>query len=255
MEIVSIIMPAYNSEKYVLETLHSVLEQSFKDWVLYIVDDKSNDNTLNLITGFSKGDRRIVIIPLEKNHGQAYARNKAIKAARGKYIVFLDSDDIWNEKFLENQINFIEEKNCSIAFSAFERKNENLSISYGILQVPDKVDYKALLKDNYLSCLSTIIDISKIGKVYFEEGCKHEDHLMWLKLLRDNVEYAYGNNEVLAIYRIRNGSTSRNKFNAATWKWNIYRCYLKLNIWKSSYYFLHYTINGVKKNLKFIFQK
>lgn len=252
MERVSIIMPAYNSEKYIEETINSVINQTFRDWVLYVIDDKSTDNTLKIVEKISENDKRIVIIKLCENSGQAHARNQGIKMSKGRYITFLDSDDLWDELFLEEQIKFMESNSYEMVFSAFERKNQDLSISYGILEVPYKVNYEGLLKNNYLSCLSTVIDTNRIGKIYFEENYKHEDHIMWIKILKDYIEYAYGNQNVLATYRIRSGSTSRNKFRAAIWKWTIYRNYLKLNIFKSLYYYLYYVYNGIRKNKKFI---
>lgn len=248
-------MPAYNSEQYIAETINSVLEQTYKNWRLYVIDDKSEDNTLEIVKKYIEIDSRITLISLNCNKGQAHARNIGIKNSKGRYLTFLDSDDIWNKYFIEKQLNIMKQNSYELIFSAFERRNEDLSKSYGVLEVPKKVEYKDLLKNNYLSCLTTIIDTKRIGKIFFEEGYKHEDHILWIKLLKDYIDYGYGNHEVLAIYRIRTGSTSRNKIKAAKWKWDIYRGYLKLNIFKCVYYYGHYAYMGVIKNLKFIVAK
>lgn len=252
MDDIAIIMPAYNAEKYIEQTINSVLMQTYKNWKLYIIDDNSVDDTVKLINRYIKDDSRIELLKLDRNVGQAKARNIGIDKCNERYLTFLDSDDIWNNNFLENQLRFMNKNNYELVFSAFERRSEDLSECYGYLDVPEKIEYKDLLKNNYLSCLTTIIDTKRIGKIYFEEGYKHEDHIMWIKILKDYIKYAYGNNEVLAIYRIRKGSTSRNKIRAAKWKWNIYRKYLKFNIAKTIYYYFHYAYRGIVKNIKFI---
>ena len=249
---VSIIMAAYNAELYIEQTICSILKQNYINWELFIVDDCSTDSTLKIIEDFAINDSRINILRCSKNSGQAHARNIGIKNATGKYITFIDSDDIWKDKFLERMINFMENNGYDVAFSGFERMNEDLKKSYGVLSVPNSITYYHLLKNNYMSCLTTIYNKESLGKIYFEEDYKHEDHILWINILKNYVDRAYGFNESLAIYRIRSNSVSRNKIRSAKWKWLIYRKYLKFNLLLSSYYFIIYCINGMIKNKKFI---
>lgn len=253
-EEVSVIMPMYNSEKYIKESIESVINQTYTNWKLYIIDDCSMDNSINIVKELEKIDIRIKLIELDENGGPAKSRNRGIKLCKGRYITFIDSDDIWNNDFLEKQLRFIKEKDTAISFSSFERKSEDLKETLGIGKIPLKVNYKQLLKDNCITCLTVLLDTKKIGKKYFNEEHYHEDYIMWLDILK-SVKYAYGNQEVLATYRIRNGSMCRNKARAATWRWIIYRKVEKLNLFKSIYYFLMYFIYGVFKSYKFMFMK
>lgn len=251
-EMVSIITPVFNSEKYIEETIKSVLNQTYKDFELILIDNHSQDKSLDIIKKFQEYDDRIKLIRLDKNYGPAKARNCGIENAKGNYISFLDSDDLLYENYLEKQIQFLKQQKASIVYSSFKRKTEDLSEDLGNFKVKYEVTYNNLLKKNYLSCLTTIIDISKVGKFYFKEGVNSEDHLYWLELLKEKKIKAIGNREVLAIYRIRKNSLSRNKFKAAQWKWEIYTKHLNLGLIESSLLFFIYAINGVISNYKFL---
>lgn len=254
-KLVSIITPVYNSEKYLRETINSVKKQTFKNWELILVDNGSTDESVKIINEYLIDDERIKLIKLGKNYGPSKARNVGIKQANGNYMCFLDSDDILCKYFIDKQVNFMKSKNAKIVYSSFYKKSEDLSKNYGAYKIKEKVSYKDLLKKNYLSCLTVMIDLDKSGKMYFNENIKHEDHLYWIDILKNNNDFAYGNEEILATYRIRQGSLSRNKLKAATWKWNIYRNELKFNLFKSLYYFSFYSLNGFLSNYKYIVSK
>lgn len=254
-EVISIIMPLYNSEKYIDYTIESILNQTYTNWRLYIIDDCSEDKSVDIVNKFLKKDKRISLIQNDSNLGQAYSRNRGIEQCEGEYIVFIDSDDLWYNNFLERQLSFINSKNCNVVFSSFDRYDEELNKSYGRLKIPESVTYKDLLLDNSLSCLTTMYNCKNIGKLYFNTQYKHEDHIYWIDLLKLSNETAYGNDESLAIYRIRKSSESRNKIKAAIWKWKIYRNYLKFNLLKCSYYYINYIYRGIMKNKKFIIVK
>lgn len=254
-ELVSIVMPAYNSSLFIEESINSVISQKYCNWELIIIDDNSEDDTVKIIKNKFNSESRIKLIQLNHNKGQAYARNIGISNSKGKYLTFIDSDDLWNENFLIKMINFMKINNFNMAYSSFDRMNENLNKSFGVLHCKKEVSFYDLLKNNYLSCLTTVINIDKVGKIYFEEEYMHEDHIFWMKILKDKVNLAIGLDENLAIYRIRKNSTSRNKIKAAKWKWIIYRKYLKFSFYKSIYYYLHYLFWGLNKNIKFIINR
>ena len=244
-ELVSIITPSYNSEKYIFQTIESVLNQTYENWEMIIVDDASIDNSINIIESYTKKDNRIKLIKLKKNNGPAIARNVGIKNAKGRYIAFLDSDDLWLPTKLEKQINFMKKNDVGLCYSSYYLIDEK-SNNIGKFNIPkEKVTYFELLKTCIIGNLTAIYDIEKVGKV-FMENVGHEDYTLWLKILK-KIHCAYGIKEPLAQYRIYYNSISSNKFRAAKWQWNIYRNIEKLNLFESLYYFMHYIWNGIKK--------
>lgn len=243
-------MPAYNSEKYLRDTLNSIIAQSYFLWELIIIDDKSVDDSVNIVREYCQQDKRITLLQLDKNRGAAFARNRGIKKAKGKYLTFIDSDDLWDTEFLKKSVDFIEKNNYSLVFSSYRRVDENLNKLYGDYIVPLKVNYSDLLKSNRISCLTAFIDIESIGKMYMNEKFhSHEDYSLWLNILK-KVDYAYGIQEVLATYRIRKSSVSRNKIKMAKTQWKFLREVEKLSWIKTVYYFTLYVYNGIKKYYK-----
>lgn len=243
MCLVSIITPTYNSGNYLTETIESVLKQTCIDWELLIVDDCSVDNSKEIAKRYSLDDCRIKTIQLKQNSGAAIARNRAIEIARGRFIAFLDSDDMWLPHKLETQIKFMQENDVALCYSAYEKLYEDGS-SAGTINVPDKVSYKDLLKVCSIGCLTAIYDNEKVGKVYMPLIRKRQDLGLWLRILKQ-VPYAYGINEVLAQYQLRDDSISANKKVAAQYTWRLYRDIEKLSYLQSIYYFSHYAVNGV----------
>jgi len=242
--LVSIITPCYNAEAYIASCISSVATQTYEDWELIIIDDKSKDNSLLIIQNAIAHDSRIKFIQNKKNIGAAKSRNKGIKEAKGTYIAFLDSDDLWFPSKLEKQIFLMEKENISMSYSSYNTIDENnnyLSSFYA----PIKVTYKDMLKTSTIGTLTTIYNADKLGKFYFDD-IGHEDYVMKLQILKQ-IPYAKGLNEPLAKYRIHTQGLSSNKLKTALWQWHIYRKVEKLSFIKSIYYFMHYTYNGIFK--------
>ncbi|KEA64233.1 putative N-acetylgalactosaminyl-diphosphoundecaprenol glucuronosyltransferase [Marinobacterium lacunae] len=210
---------------------------------MIIVDDFSTDTSLTLVQELSRSDKRIKIIKLTRNSGAAVSRNKAIEAAVGRYIAFLDSDDIWFSNKIETQINFMRDNNIPFCFSAYEKISET-GVPLGKVGVPFKVGYRQLLKTCVIGCLTAVYDTDHFGKVYMPQIRKRQDFGLWLKLLR-HTDFAYGIQQVLAQYRVRTDSISANKASAASYTWKLYRDVEQLNLVESSYYFSHYAVRGV----------
>ncbi|MFV1453310.1 glycosyltransferase family 2 protein [Bacillus mycoides] len=243
---VSIITPSYNSEEFIKQTIDSVIKQTFQKWELIVIDDCSQDNTREIVKAYEGIDNRIKLLELEKNSGAAVARNKGIEIARGTYIAFLDSDDIWEYAKLEKQIKFMEEKDIAFSFCGYEIIDENGNSLGKEIKVPSKITYNELLGNTIIGCLTVMLNKEKIGEIRMP-NMKPEDTALWLEILRTEFE-AYGIQESLAKYRIVQGSVSRNKFKAA---WN----YLKvlwgqkdLNSVGKFWYFTLYAFNALKKN-------
>ncbi len=244
-DLVSIIMPSYNSEKYIAESIQSVIEQTYENWELLIVDDGSNDDSKQIIRKFMEHNKRIKLINLYRNYGPAIARNIGISEAKGRYIAFLDSDDIWLSYKLEKQLKFMNKNKVALCYSSYYLINEKSKITGKFIIPKKKVDYFELLKTCIIGNLTAIYDIKKVGKV-FMENVGHEDYTLWLKILK-KIDYAYGIKEPLSKYRIIKNSISANKLKAAKWQWNIYRNVEKLSLFESLYYFMYYAYNGLKK--------
>lgn len=248
--LVSIIMPLYNGEKFIKITLESVLKQTYKNWELLITNDGSKDNSPKIVEEYAKKDKRIKLFN-QINKGSAAARNNSLKEANGKYIVFLDSDDIWEDNFLEKQIKFLKEKNASLVFSSYKRINEDGKEILDPFIVPEKVGYKDLLNTCSLTCLTSIYDREKTGIVYFNEKLKslRDDYVMWLTMLK-KIDFAYGNKEILASYRIFSNSTTGKKFRVLKPQFLVYYKIEKLGLVRSLYYFINWIFISLKKYKK-----
>lgn len=242
-DVVSIITPLYNSSEFLEQTIQSVVSQTYQSWEMIMVDDCSTDNSLEIAQRYAAKDKRIKIIRLDHNSGPAVARNRAIEAAAGRYIAFLDSDDQWVSHKLETQVNFMRARDIAFSYTAYEKLNECGEL-VGIIGVPSKVSYHDLLKVCSIGCLTAMYDTHKIGKVYMPLIRKRQDLGLWLRILKTE-QYAYGIQEVLARYQMRSNSISANKRSAAQYTWRLYRDIEKLNFFIASYYFMHYAVNGV----------
>ena len=246
-DFVSVITPCYNSEKYIKATIESVIRQSFRAFELIIIDDGSDDSTCEIVEEYQQKDPRIRLLKQAVNGGPAQARNAGIAVAKGQYIAFIDSDDIWLENKLERQIDFMKRENAPISFTAYKKIDVDGKLISGMVEVPDRIGYQELLKSNVMGCLTVVYDVSIVGKEYMPEILKRQDHGLWLKILHKG-HIAYGLNEDLARYRIGPYSVSRNKAAAAVYQWKLYREIEKLSILNSIYYFSQYAIFGLKKN-------
>lgn len=243
---VSIIMPLHNAADFVEDAIKSVLAQTRQDWELVIIDDKSSDNSADIVNAYSAKDSRIRLVKLEQNSGAAAARNKGLELAQGRYIAFLDSDDFWLPEKLEKQLAFMQKTNSPFTYTAYEKVNDS-GHSVGKIGVPKTVNYSQLLKTCYLGCLTVMLDRRYFGEVRMPLIRRRQDYGLWLRLLKQ-VDFASGLNEVLGRYRVHNGSISSNKMVTATYTWRLYRDIENLGLVQSTYYFLHYSIRGVLRH-------
>jgi len=234
-ELVSIITPSYNSAKFISQTIESAVEQSYQNWEMIIVDDCSPDNANKIIEEYCKKDNRIKLIKLEKNNGPAVARNRAIEESKGRYIAFLDADDLWKPEKLEKQLTFMHESGCAFSYSYYETINEKGKKLDKFIRPPVKLSYKDMLKSNHIGCLTAIYDVQKIGKIYMPRIKKRQDYGLWLKILK-NIDYASCVPEVLATYRVRESSISSNKLTLLKYNWKLFRECEGFPVSKSLYY-------------------
>jgi teichuronic acid biosynthesis glycosyltransferase TuaG len=245
-DLVSIITPTFNSAKYITETIQSVQKQTHQNWEMIIIDDCSSDNTDDIIKDFILKDKRIHFYQLTSNSGPAVARNKGIENIRGKYMTFLDADDIWFEDFIENSIKIIQKTGIHFVFSSYKRSDEELNFIYSDFIVPQKVTYSDILKSNSISCLTAFIDIETLGRKSMPLIRKRQDMGLWLQYLKE-IPFAFGIKETKAIYRIRENSLSRKKSNLLKYQWLFYREVEELNVFRSIYYMLHWMYRGFIK--------
>lgn len=243
--LVSVIMPNYNSEKFIKDTIDSVLAQKYQNWELIVVDDCSTDSSLEIIQQYE--DSRIRIIRNTVNSGAAVSRNNAIEAANGRWIAFLDSDDLWDSDKLTAQLAFMNENNCSFSFTHYSVLNGENKLITEFSPAKDVYDYNTILKHCYIGCSTVIYDREKIGKVYMPTNAmKREDFACWLKILKSG-ENAVCFHECLTTYRVHSSSVSSNKFRIVKYQWNVYRNVENLSILKSTFYMFHWAIKGVLK--------
>lgn len=210
MSIISIIMPAYNASSFISESIDSVLNQSYGNWELIIVNDNSSDTTVDVVTPYL-ADERIKLINNTANLGGAGSRNVAIKESKGRYIAFLDSDDLWHKNKLSSHIEFMKDNEVGFTYSNYQQFYNDKNNA--LIMAPIKVNYKQMLKSNFIGCLTVVYDTSLFGKFYFPETKKRHDFALWLNMLK-KFDFAYNVGEVLANYRVHNASLSSNKKDA-----------------------------------------
>lgn len=244
--VVSIITPLHNAESYLRQTLESIFSQTFQGWELILIDDNSTDNTIEIAHTYLERDHRVRLIQLDQNSGAAVARNKGIEQAKGRYLAFLDSDDLWLPDKLEKQLHFMQETACPFTYTAYE-KIDKQGEYLGKVGVPALATYKSLLKTCFIGCLTVMLDTEYFGRVAMPLLRKRQDYGLWLKLLKQTDE-AKGMPEVLARYRVHQGSISANKLNAVVYTWRLYRNVERLSLIQSLYYFSHYAVKGLLRH-------
>jgi teichuronic acid biosynthesis glycosyltransferase TuaG len=230
---VSIIMATYNSADFIEHSIMSVLNQTYTNWELLVTDDCSTDNTLNLLQEYASKDKRIKVFFLEKNSGPGVARNYSIKHAKGRFIGFCDSDDQWKPEKLEKQTSLMMEKDCALSYSSYDTIND-VGDFIGTVKAIPFLNYKIMLRNNYIGCLTAMYDTQKVGKVYMPEMRKRQDWGLWLLILKKS-DYAYGIEESLAVYRNRSHSISANKIKLIKYNFSIYRELENFSFIKSTY--------------------
>lgn len=262
--LISIITPAYNVEKYIGRTIESVLNQTYPNWELIIVDDHSKDDTWKVASEYAVTNSRIKVIKTTENGGAGVARNTGIKQATGDYIAFLDSDDLWAPSKLEVQISRMLETGALFSFMAYHVIAADDKYIKTI-HVPSKVSYTDLLSGCDVGCLTAVYNAKELGKLFFLDHIRNrdlpfpleilrkwgkEDYVLWLQIAKknSNTDLFIGIDEPLAYYRKHEGGISSNKTKAAKYQWMVYRNIEHLNLLKSSIYFINYTINGLVKH-------
>lgn len=207
--LVSIITPSYNCSKYVAETIGAIQAQTYQNWEMLITDDFSKDNSCEIIEMYAKNDSRIKLLRMNKNGGAGAARNNSIEAAKGRYIAFCDSDDLWLPTKLEKQLEIMEKYNAACSYGSYYECNEEgkrLSVVY----VDPVLTFESEKQVNQVGCLTAMYDTEKVGKVYMPLIRKSQDWALWLRVLKI-CKVAYALEEPLADYRMRPNSNSRNK--------------------------------------------
>ena len=243
--LISVIMPAYNAERYIKESIASVLSQTYQNLELIIVNDCSSDKTLEIIESIVEKDKRVVFLNNTTNLGCADSRNIALQVAKGEYIAFCDSDDIWEKEKIQKQLNHIRTQNVDMVFTAYEMiDGESKFIKRR--KIKEKVSMDSLLRENFIIFSTTLFKNKGKDNIRFNRHWFHEDYVFLLECLQKGLEF-YGVDECLVKYRVHNQGRSFNKIGAAKHRWNIYREFLKLNFWESVYYFSQYIVNGLKK--------
>ena len=242
--LVSIITPCYNSEKFISETIRSVLDQSYDNWEWWIVDDNSSDRSVEIIKNF--GDERIHLIESNKNKGAAMARNAGLKNASGRFITFIDSDDLWLPGFLQKSVDFLLNNNEELVYATYRRYDENLQPLLGDFEARDHITFEKILYSCPIPMLTAMYDTQRIGKIQIPDVDMREDHAMWMDILK-KIPSARAIKEPLAIYRIRKSSYSRDKFLILRKQFMVYYKFLNLSLFRSTYYTVHWAMNGMKK--------
>lgn len=244
--LVSVVMPMHNSERFLREAVESVIAQTYANWELFIIDDASNDNSLAIAKEYEAQDKRIHVLQNETPIGRPSApRNIGIKAARGRFISFLDSDDFYFPKKIEQQLPLFEEEKVAIVFSNYEKVSEQGERRNRIVKAPEYADYDFLLKGNVIGNLTGMYDRSKTGTVFIEDR-HHEDYVMWLSILKRGF-VAKNTQTVNGGYRVRTSSVSAHKFETAKWQWHIYRHVENLSLIRSVCCFAFYAVKAMKK--------
>ena len=244
--LVSVVMPAYNAARYIESAVQSVIAQTYPNWELLIVNDASRDDTLALARSLADQEQRIRVFDQPKNAGVAAARNKALEHTQGRYIAFLDSDDLWEPEKLSRQVEFMEREAVTVCYSQYLRIDEN-GEALGRVIPPQKVGYQEMLKSNFIGNLTGIYNCEILGKERFSDF-KHEDYVAWLALVR-KAGAAHGIEEILAKYRVYSGSTSSNKLRTIGWQWRIYRQTQSLGVIRSAILMVWYAIYAVIKRI------
>ena len=246
--LVSIVTPVYNAERFLEETIISIRKQTYKNWELLLIDDCSKDNSSDIIKKFQRIDDRVKYIKLERNSGASVSRNIGIKNAKGRFIAFVDSDDLWEPEKLEIQIKYMLNKKLGFTFTSYRYMKENGVKTNKVAKAPFKINYNGLLKNTIIGCSTVVIDRDIVGDFQMPLVRRGQDTATWLQILRKE-KYAYGIQKDLVNYRLVGDSLSSNKIKALKRTWNTYRNVEKLNIFKCSYVFCFYIYNAIKKRI------
>lgn len=249
-ELISIITPVYNCEKLLSKTIESVLAQTYTNWELLLVDDCSSDNSAEISKKYVQEDSRILYYKLPENSGAAISRNKALELSKGRFIAYLDSDDLWKPEKLEKQMKFMVNNNYAFTCTDYEKINENGESLNKIIRIPKKVDYNLFLRNTIIQTVGVMVDSGITGKeiLVMPNIRRRQDAATWCQLLKAGYD-CYEVPEVLSYYRVVNNSLSSNRLKSIKGTWKLYRDIEHLSFLKSCYCFVGYAYNAVKKRI------
>lgn len=246
-DLISIITPSYNSSCFICDTINSVINQTYQNWEMLIIDDCSKDNSVEMIQKYVDMDSRIKLLQNDENRGAAETRNNGLKVAKGRFIAFLDSDDIWYKDKLKIQYSIMKKNNYPITFTSYDVVDEKGN-KKGQIKSVYCISYKEYLKNTIIGMSTSMINKNIVGEFSFYNIKTRQDTYLWMTLLKKGF-LAFGINEVLAAYTIRKESISANKFKAAKRVWYLYYNLEKLGFFRSFYYFVNYIFNATKKRI------
>ena len=238
---IDIILPNYNSEKYIKQTINSIINQEYKNWKLLIIDDCSNNKTKNILKKFSK-NRKIKIFWLKKNRGAGFSRNYALKKSNSPFVAFIDSDDLWKKDKLKKQLNFMKKNNFSFTYTNYEtfgKKSKKINS-------PSKLNYSDFIKNTSIATSTMMIRREKIKNIKFSNTKICEDYYFKCKLLK-KTKFAYCLKNNLTKYRIRDKSLQSNNFRNFYWIWKINKDYNNLNFFENFISLFFISLNSIKK--------
>lgn len=239
-------MPVFNADRYIEDTICSVLNQTYLNYEFLIINDCSTDRSEEIILKYKNEDSRIKYFRLEENYGAAVARNYGLERATGQYIAFIDSDDVWFPEKLDLQINFMQQNNYCFTYTLYRVINESGNVLKIPTKLPERLDYKGVLKNTAIACFTVVIDKKIVGDFRMPLVRRGQDLATWLNILK-YVDYAHLLPEVLGNYRSHASSLSNNKFKALKRTWHVYYHLEKLPFHQSLYYFIHYAINAISR--------
>lgn len=248
-DLVSVVMPNFNGARFIGHAVRSVLDQTYATLELLVCDDGSTDDSMKRLQALASEDKRVRILTNAEGKGPGAARNYATTMARGRYIAFLDSDDIWERDKLSLQLKLMQSEDSPLSYTALRKMDDHGDFISDTIVVPDRTNYRTLLKSNVIACSSAVYDVSKVGKRYMPFVDKSEDFPLWLGILKEGHE-AVGCAEPLLRYRVHATSYSANKLRAAACYWQILRQFEHLSMARSAYYFAHYAVISGSKFLK-----
>lgn len=246
--LVSIIMPCYNTERFISDTIESVRRQTYSHWELIIVDDASDDGTADIVNAFCVKEDRIRFFVKNEHTGIADSRNKCIEKAKGQYLAFIDSDDLWYSEKLEIQLGLMLEHNIGFSYSSYDCMDECGKSLNRTIKAAGNLSYSDYMRNTIIGCSTVMLNKAIIGEVEVPDFRTSEDTATWLNILKKGF-FAYAIEKPLVCYRIRKHSASSNKLKASADLWRVYRKQEKISLFKASYCFCCYAFNAIKKHV------
>lgn len=246
--LVSIIMPCYNAEQYVAQSIESVLAQTYDNWELLITDDVSTDKSVEILTQYCTKDDRINVLVPDYHQGIARTRNMSISRAKGRFVAFLDNDDLWKPDKLEKQIAYMLENKIGFTYTSYELIDAEGRPKNKVIKTQGVIDYKKYLRNTIIGCGTVVVDRQLVGHISMPINDTSDDMALWLNILRQGFK-AYPLKDVYQQYRVTGKSASSNKFKASRDVWHVYRENEGFSIIKSAYYFIVSAFNTFKNRM------